>query len=117
MKCAYAFATPYGVSGDERRLLVLRRLDAARRRSPTTTPGRSESRIDLADRLEQRRRADRGELRRQHRLLPRHRHERHRREVVDLVRPERAQRAHERELVVQVGLDHLDAVADAARFG
>ena len=84
MKCPYALATPYGVSGRERRRLGLRRLprlaeDLARRR--LVEPDR---RIDLADRLEHRGHADRGELGRQHRLVPRARHERRRGEVEDL---------------------------------
>ena len=111
MKCAYAFATPYGVSGESGVSLVLRRLDGLAEDLRRRRLVEADRRIDLADRLEQRRRADGGELRGQHRLLPRHRHERDGREVVDLVRPERAQRANERELVVHVGLDELEAVA------
>ena len=57
----------------------------ARRRSRSTTPGRSGSRIDLADRLEHRGRAHRGELGGADRLVPRARDERRRRKVVDFL--------------------------------
>ena len=66
----------------------------------------------MADRLEERRRADGGELGGQHGLLPRGGHERHRGQVVDLLRPALLERLDERELVEEVGLDQLDAVAD-----
>ena len=46
-----------------------------------------------------------------HRLLPRDRHERRRREVVDLLRRVRSEHGHERLAVEQVGLDELDPVA------
>ena len=48
----------------------------------------ADRRIDLANRLEHARHALRVELAGEHRLIPRRRHERHRREVVDLVRPD-----------------------------
>jgi hypothetical protein len=66
----------------------------------------------MADRLEQRRHADRRELRRDDRLPPRQRHEGRRREVVDLRRPVLLERLDEPELVEEVGLDEVDAVAD-----
>jgi hypothetical protein len=117
MKCAYAFATPYGVSGESGVSSVCgdcERLaeDLARARLVEADRG-----IDLADRLEQRGDADRGELGGEHRLLPRGRHERDRREVVDLVRAARAERAHQGELIAQVGLDEVDALRIASRFG
>ena len=69
-------------------------------------------RVDQPDRLEQGSHADRRELRGQDGLLPRHRHERGRGEVEDLVGPARLQCVHERELVEEVGLDELDPVAN-----
>ena len=62
MKCPYAFATPYGVTGESGVVLVLRHLgrlaeDLARRRLV-----HADRRIDGADRLEQRGDADGGEL-------------------------------------------------------
>ena len=109
MKCPYAFATPYGVtgaSGVDSRLRHLGGLaeDLARRRLVD-----ADAVVDRADGLEQRRDADRRELRRLDRVLPRARHERRRREVVHLARPVRAQHARERSLVEQVDLDELDA--------
>src|SRR5207244_271829 len=56
---------------------------------------------------------NRRELRRQDRLVPGGRNERHGREVVDLLRPAGAQRTHERPLIEHVGLDQLHTVADA----
>ena len=67
--------------------------------------------IDEADGFEQARDADGVELRRQHRLLPRGRHERLRRQVVDLARPQPLQHGDQRQLVEQVGLHQLDVVA------
>ena len=100
--------------GRERRRLGLRHLgrlaeDLARRRLVD-----ADAVVDRANRLEQRRDADRGELGRLDRMLPRARHERRRREVVDLARPVLAQHARERSLVEQVDLDELDAVETAA---
>ena len=85
---------------------------AARRRSRSRTPGRSGSRVDAPDRLEDRRHADSGELGGQHRLVPGGGHERDRGEVVELVRLDLAERVLERAPVEEVGADELDAVAD-----
>ena len=87
-----------------RRRLRLRRLarlaeDLARRRLVEADRG-----IDLPDRLEHRRRADGGELRRQDRLVPGARHEGGGGEVVDLRRPRLAQGGDERGAVEQVRL-------------
>ena len=58
--------------------------------------------IDLAHRLEHARHPLRVELAGQHRLIPRRGHERHRREVVDLVRPHFVDHADQRELIEQI---------------
>jgi hypothetical protein len=68
--------------------------------------------VDRTNRLEQRRHADGRELGRDDRLFPRRRDEGGRREVVDLVRAHVAQHVDERELVEQVRLDELDALAN-----
>ena len=95
-------------------VLRLRRLarlaeDLARRRLVEADRG-----VDLADRLEHRRRSDRGELGRPDRLVPRARDERRRGEVVDLGRPGHRQRVDERRVVEQVRLDELDRGPRAA---
>ena len=96
----------------KRRLLHLRHLarlaeDLARRRLVE-----ADRVVDATDRLEQRRAPDCRELGGDHRLLPRHRHERGRREVVDLLRPTRREHVHERQLVEHVGLRELEVVPD-----
>jgi hypothetical protein len=55
----------------------------------------------MANRLEHARDALRVELAGEHRLIPRRRHEGHRREVVELVRPDFVDHADERELIEQ----------------
>ncbi len=111
MKCPYAFATPYGVTGRERRRLGLRHLrrlaeDLARRRLVDADPG-----VDRAHRFEQRRDADSSELRGDDRLLPGDRDERRRREVVDLARCVLGEHGRERVAIEQVRLHELDPVA------
>ena len=96
----------------DRRRLALRRFDRLAEDLRRRRLVEADRRTDLPDRLEQRRDADRGELGCQHRLLPRHRHERDRREVVHLVRRAGLQRARQRDPVVEVGLDQLDAIRD-----
>ena len=96
----------------ERRQLVLRNLPdpakhLARRRLVEPC-----LRADLAHGLEHPRDPHAGELRGQRRLDPRHRHERHRSQVVDLIRLRRPQRIHERALVEQIGLMQRHAVAE-----
>ena len=98
--------------GREWRVLVLRHLswlaeDLARGRLVEANLG-----VDTPDRLEERRTAHRGELRGQHRLTPRHGHERRGCEVVDLVRTTRRQDIDERQLVEHIGLRELELVAD-----
>ena len=72
---------------------------------------------DAANRLQQRGRPDGGELGRQHRLLPGHRDEGGRREVVDLVRLRGLERLDERALVQQVGLHQIDRSRIRSRLG
>ena len=66
--------------------------------------------VDLPDRVEQARDALRVELAGQHRLIPRRGHERHRGEVVDLVRPHFVDDAQQRQLIEQVGRLQRDAI-------
>ena len=98
-----------------RRLLRLRRLarlaeDLAGRRLVE-----ADARVDLADRLEHRRRPDRGELRGEDRLVPRARDEGRGRQVVDLGRPGGPQRRDERVAVEEVRPDELDPGARPRR--
>ena len=67
--------------------------------------------IDHADRFEQARGAEPGHLAGEDRLLPGCRHERHRREVIDLVGIDVVEQCDQRELVEQVAFADLDAVA------
>ena len=62
------------------------------------------------DRLQHPRDPHPRELRRQRRLQPRHRHKRHRRQVVDLIRPRRPQRVHQRTLIEQITLMQRDPI-------
>ena len=57
----------------------------------------------MADRFEHARDALRVEFAGEHRLIPRRRHERHRREVVELVRAHLVDQADERQLIEQIG--------------
>ena len=70
----------------------------------------ADGRVDAADGVEHPRDALRVELAGEHRLIPRRRHERHGREVVDLVRPHIVDESKERQLVEQVGVPQRDAV-------
>ena len=72
----------------ERRQLGLRHLAHLAEHLARRRLVEADRRVDLADRLEHARHALRVELAGQHRLIPRRRHERHRREVVELVRPD-----------------------------
>jgi hypothetical protein len=69
-------------------------------------------RVDDAHRFEDARDALRVELARQHRLVPRRRHERHRREVVQLVRLDALEDADERQLIEQVPRNQRNPIAD-----
>ena len=73
-----------------------------------------------AHRFEHARHALRVELAGQHRLIPRRRHERHRREVVELVGPDVVDDADQRQLIEQVGRlerDAIEQVLDAPVVG
>ena len=98
-------------AGVERRLLVLRRLADLAEHLARRRLVEARLRAGLAHRLEHPGDADAGELGRQRRLDPRHRDERHRGEVVDLVRPAGAHRVDQRALVEQVALVQRDPVA------
>ena len=96
----------------KRRLLVLGHLprlaeDLARRGLVE-----ADARVDAPDGLEERSAPDRGELRREHRLPPRHGHERGRGEVVDLVGTARGQHVDQGELVEHVGLGEVELGAE-----
>ena len=65
--------------------------------------------IDLTHRLEHARHALRVELAGQHRLVPRRRHERHRRQVVELVRAHAVDHPNQRQLIEQIGRMQRDA--------
>ena len=112
MKCPYAFATPYGVTGWSGVSSVCGTTVGSPKISLddawyTRTDG-----IDCADRLEQRGDADGGEFGRPHRLAPRRGDERRRREVVHLARAVLAQHACERVLVEDIGVQQLDTIAN-----
>ena len=68
--------------------------------------------VDLADRFERAGHALGVVLAGEQRLIPRRRHERHRRQVVELLRPHLVEDLEERQLVEQVGRPQLDAVED-----
>ena len=66
--------------------------------------------IDVPHRFEHARHPLRVEFPGQHRLVPGRRHERHRRQVVDLARPDVAEHPNERELVEQIRRPKSDPV-------
>jgi hypothetical protein len=116
MKCAYAFATPYGVNG----LGAVSSVCGVPRGSPKISldEGLVEAhrRVDLANRLEHRGRSYGSELRRADRLVPRLRDERRGSEVVDLGRTGRLQSLHERRVVQEVARTSSIRVATSARL-
>src|SRR5690606_5432382 len=69
-------------------------------------------RVEQADGLQHAGHADGGEFARQDRLLPARRHEAHRRQVVDLVRPDLLEHVNDGELIEQVGLVQLDLAVE-----
>ena len=97
-------------AGVERRLLVLRDLEHLAEHLRGRSLVEADAGIDAADRLEQARDPDRGELGGQDRLLPGGGHEALRAEVVDLGRARLLERLGERRRIEQVGLDERDPV-------
>ena len=98
-------------AGVERRQLGLRHLADLAEHLARRRLVEARLRAHLAHRLEHPCHPDSGELGGQGRLDPRHRHERHRGEVVDLIGPRCPQRVDQRALVEQVGLVQRDLVA------
>src|SRR5690606_23241097 len=70
----------------------------------------ADRRIDVADRVQQARHAERGDVAREHWLRPRGLHEALRGEVVDLVRLALGQRELQRRLIEHVAWDQMQAV-------
>ena len=93
-----------GAARVERRRFVLRRFPRLAEHLGAGGLVEADLGIHEADRIQHARDADRRELPGQRRLHPAGRHERLRRQVVELGRPRRAQRSHQRALVEQVGL-------------
>ncbi len=102
---------PIGGAGIERRRLRLWHLQYLAEHLAAARLVEARTGAHFAHRLKHARHAHARELRRQRRLDPRHRHERHRRQVVDLAGIARAQRVHQRALIEQVALVQRYALA------
>ncbi len=72
----------------------------------------ADGRIDVPDRFQHTGDALRVELAGQQRLIPRRGHKRHRRQVVELVRPHVGQHADERQLVQQIGRHQANTIEE-----
>ena len=96
-----------GAARIERRLFGLRRLDGVAEHLRTRRLIEANRGIDLADRFEHARHAQRGELAGEHRLPPRRRNERLRGEIVDLVGRNVGHDRGNRTLIEQVARDEF----------
>ena len=104
----------HAVRGDgrERRLLVLGHLPRLAEDLARRCLVEADAHVDAPDGLEECSAPDRGELRSEHGLPPRHGHERGRGEVVHLVGSARRQHVDEGELVEHVGLGEVELRAE-----